>query len=247
MKIYNKFIVVILLLSVVCSLLVGLCSCEQGVSVTIDGIEFLIFEKNREAQFVMLEYVGDTDPIVVVVPAYVIYNDVTYPVTKISAQLGYMLGAGPPRSIVDNGYMKELVVPETVESIDFGMYQSLEYFERITVNPQNYRYKDIDGVLYTALGKKLVAYPNAKPNDYYIVPDTVNELALNVFNCSANLKTIYIHENIEKLSDEYFAKGITVYCGKPAALDKWGLNLDNGQYHFGVALDEYLAIIGKQS
>lgn len=82
------------------------------------------------------------------------------------------MGAGAPnQALVEcrteneclDVYLKELIVPETVTAIDFSMYGSgQEYFETITVQPDNPKYRSYQGVLYTKDGSEMLYYPDGK-------------------------------------------------------------------------------------
>lgn len=195
MKKYNKIIVCILLLNIVCVLFISLCGCEQGEYVVIDGNQYNIFIKQHKAQFVAVVECAAAEPIVVTVPSYVTYQGQAYPVTRVTAQLGYFLGAGAPRSIVENGYVKELVIPETVEYIDFGMYQMLDFFERITVNKDNAYYKDIDGILYNKYGNKLEYYPDGRTDASFTVLQNVTDIQNSNLHFNTYLETIEVEND----------------------------------------------------
>ena len=96
----------------------------------------------------------------------------------------------------------------------------------IKVAEGNPNYKSIDGVLFTADGKKLLYYPDGKYNDgEYAIPEGTVELGYSPFS-SANLKSISIPSTMEKL-DKYDENPFTAIL----TLEEINVSPDNKKYY----------------
>ena len=94
--------------------------------------------------------------------------------------------------IGENALTKEIMTVEGYKL--FSYFQSLEYIE---VDPANTVFKDIDGVLFSADGVILYAYPPKRPGGSYVLPAGVAKLAAEAF-CGEAPTDIYARESTEK-------------------------------------------------
>jgi len=82
-----------------------------------------------------------------------------------------------------------------VETIGDNAFYGCTNLVKIKVNPLNVYFKDIDGVLFTKLGKELVCYPAGKTGSSYAIPRSVTGIRDGAFSGCLNLTrvTIPIH------------------------------------------------------
>lgn len=78
----------------------------------------------------------------------------------------------------------------------FGGCKNLETFE---VEEGNTSFKVLDGVLFTADGKMLVAYPQADPREKYIVPAAVDSIYKAAFDCAEKIRVLRINKGVRTL------------------------------------------------
>lgn len=133
-----------------------------------DGLTFTYKESSKTAA--VNAYNGTVTD--VVIPATVTYNNEEYTVTAISGSAFYK-----------NTSLTSVSMPKTITSIDnyaFGYCSSLK---EIKVADENGMYYSQDGVLFKKGdgGNSLVAYPSAKAEKEYIVPEGVVETLEGAF------------------------------------------------------------------
>lgn len=84
-------------------------------------------------------------------------------------------------------------IPATVESITPYAFSPGEKITEFTVDDDSPYFKSVDGVLYTADGKTLVAYPQAKADTVFTIPDGTERLADSGYmRLSSNIRQINI-------------------------------------------------------
>lgn len=94
--------------------------------------------------------------------------------------------------------IKTLHIPGSVESLR-AIADGATYLEEITVDENNNFFTSVDGVLFSKDMTILWAYPQAKADESYIIPESVTELGSAAFRFSENLKSVYIPESVTEL------------------------------------------------
>jgi hypothetical protein len=93
--------------------------------------------------------------------------------------------------------MTDIYVPKTVESIGQDAFLSCSALAGVQVDENNAEYMDIEGVLFSKDGTKLIVYPSGKIGEEYVIPKEVLEISQRAF-CIVNcLKTISFEEGTE--------------------------------------------------
>lgn len=78
----------------------------------------------------------------------------------------------------------------------FGGCKNLATFE---VEEGNTSFKVVDGVLFSADEKTLIAYPQADPREKYTVPATVDSIYKAAFDCAGKIKVLRINKGVRTL------------------------------------------------
>lgn len=91
----------------------------------------------------------------------------------------------------DGGYM---------EAYKGKTFYYCENLEKINISENNNNYIDIDGVIFDINKTKIVSYPQNRPGEKYIVPDSVNDLESYTFAFCNNLQEITVSGNVEGIS-----------------------------------------------
>ena len=120
-----------------------------------------------------------------------------------------------------------LHLPAAVSEIGDCAFVDCDNLEEITVAPENPQFCDLDGVLYTADGRELLAYPKARGATEYtadphtvkiregafrdcydlehiVLPDTVEEIGPGAFWCCNSLQTLTLPDTVKKIDKEAF-------------------------------------------
>lgn len=113
-------------------------------------------------------------------------------------------------------YAEQMYIGASVQYIDETAFFNAKKLQRITVDPENQYYKDIDGVLYTKDGKVLLLYPicyGQKPTDNpevftypdtYTVPEGVEHIASFAFLKNGNLRDLALPSTLKEIGDMTF-------------------------------------------
>jgi len=101
--------------------------------------------------------------------------------------------------------LTKIVIPTSVTSINmhetFNFATELVEFEVALGNGQ---YKSEAGVLFSEDMTILVAYPNARPDEDYVVPTSVTTIGTRAFNHSLYIKNIKLHDGITTIEHTAF-------------------------------------------
>lgn len=118
-------------------------------------------------------------------------------------------------------------IPAAVAFIGDCAFADCDNLETITVATENGNYCDLDGVLYTADGEELLAYPKARGMTGYdvdtrttkiregafrdcydlihvVLPDSVQQIGAGAFWCCNSLKTLELPDTIQRIEKEAF-------------------------------------------
>lgn len=99
-------------------------------------------------------------------------------------------------------------IPASITSIESSWYNGtivcgadVVAFEVDSDNPS---FKDIDGVLFSRDGTRLIEYPHGRKDSYYRVPDGVIEICDNALNWNSNLTEIVLPDSLQVIGDSAF-------------------------------------------
>ena len=95
-------------------------------------------------------------------------------------------------------------IPKTVKKIDDGTFAGAIHLQLIIVDEENPYFKSIDGVLYSKDGKQLIAYPAAKSDTSFNVPDGVEYIRPCSFDGANKLKELTLPESVMAVGDYAF-------------------------------------------
>ena len=86
--------------------------------------------------------------------------------------------------------VKKVILPKTIRSAPSLAFNYNSGIEEIIVDEENPYYTTVNGVMYTKDMKCLTAYPSAKPDPVFIVPEGPQSVAMFAFILLRNLKDI---------------------------------------------------------
>lgn len=95
----------------------------------------------------------------------------------------------------------EIHIPKTINKINWNFWKCSN-LQRIIVDPANEKYCDIDGVLYSKNKRELIAYPNAKGEEYR-VPNGVRSIGNCAFK-STKITSITMPASLRKIGVNAF-------------------------------------------
>lgn len=121
---------------------------------------------------------------------------------SIPEKLQYNGKAWPITGLYSDAFMyfdklESIHIPSTVEIIEeyeASPFLACTNLQEIDVESNNAYWKSVDGVLFSADGKKLISYPAAKKDKTYMVPKEVEKVYSGAFSGCGNLEKILVEE-----------------------------------------------------
>jgi len=111
---------------------------------------------------------------------------------------------------IDCDHVTEFVIPKTVTDIGVAFATDCSNLQKITVDPDNTKFKSVDGVIFSKDMTKLVCYPAGNYRTSYVVPDTVKEIGFAAFRQAFWLENVSLPNSIEKIgANAFFHTGIS--------------------------------------
>lgn len=142
-----------------------------------------------------------------------------------------------------------ITIPASLKTIKEGeenisVFAPTNYTEEFIVAKENPIFTEIDGVLFSKDGTKLLAYPNRKRLSTYTVPQTVTTIATQAFSC-ANIDEVIVSENVEVLESYAFNWTFAdriVINSKLSEIDEHVFNTDGYDVYFMAGAPENVVV-----
>lgn len=215
MKIWQKAaFIIVLVLFVSASIVISLLSISRPTykftqeSVedggAVDGWMFYAFNGNAGSKVLYLDFVRDKNGNA---------PDETKPVLGVR---GYAVNA--------DEYVEEIVIGAGVRYIDETAFYNVKKLQKVTVDPANEYFKDVDGVLFTKDGKALLLYPlcyKQQPTDdpevfiypdSYTVPDGVERINTFAFLKNESLRDLTLPQSLKEILTTASSTRSTARC-----------------------------------
>lgn len=109
---------------------------------------------------------------------------------------------------ITNPNLKTVTIPASMKDITYESMLATTALEEIKVSKENPYYKSVDGVLFSTNGS-LIKYPEARPDESYVIPEGTTNLDDNTFASASNLKKIELPASVVSIGD-YFCAGSAV-------------------------------------
>lgn len=104
--------------------------------------------------------------------------------------------------------LKKITIPASVSVIDRGAFSHCPFLTQFDVSDDNREYATLDGVLFDKAMTTILAYPNGKSDDTYVIPPTVTRINDQAFMGSNNLVSLTIPSNVSVIGNNAFAECI---------------------------------------
>ena len=109
-----------------------------------------------------------------------------------------------------DGRITQVNIPSTVESINCRFVEDMMYVERFQVNPANEHFIEVDGCVYSADMRKLIAYPPNTAGCFFEIPSAVEVIAPWAFCCNNHLMCINIGSNVKVIGRRAFDRAYSL-------------------------------------
>lgn len=100
--------------------------------------------------------------------------------------------------------LKEIAIPTSINSIARSALLYCSSLESIDVADSNNAYCSVDGILFNKAKTTLLQYPCAKPDNSYMVPETVSFIGDFAFTHCNNLKNVTIPDGVVSIGEASF-------------------------------------------
>jgi len=102
--------------------------------------------------------------------------------------------------------LSSFTIPKNVTAFGAGALLACDSIGAIEVAPGNTAYVSKDGILFSADGTRLLAYPEGRGGARYTVPDGVTEIGAEAFSRCAKLTEIILPRGLTALGDYAFSE-----------------------------------------
>lgn len=163
-KIFSVLLVVLLLAATLSTM--SACNIrkwKEGESVHKDGVYYTVYVSGHYAVAHGFDKVEGKSTYEI--PSYVRYKLIKFPVKQF-VETYY----ADNRVVLESDIITELVVPKTVEKVEFRNYGQATNLQKITVSKDNAHLLSVDGVLFTKDKSELIFFPPAKEDGTLSIP-----------------------------------------------------------------------------
>ena len=104
-------------------------------------------------------------------------------------------------------HLQNIMIPETLETIGQNIFKDCEALKEIKSSGSHSPMKMVDGVIFSADGKRMISYPGNQNVKNYVVPEGTEIIDANMFEYCEYLETIELPGSIRQIGEYCFA-----YC-----------------------------------
>lgn len=97
-----------------------------------------------------------------------------------------------------------LTLPADLEAFDSSIIAACSALQNLNVGEGSKTYKSVDGVLFTADGKKLICYLSTRNDTEYSVPEGVEEIGVGAFNSNNYLEKVTLPKSLTLVGESAF-------------------------------------------
>jgi hypothetical protein len=101
--------------------------------------------------------------------------------------------------------LTSITLPASLTTFDRGVFSGCTALTEIKVEAGNTAFKSVDGILYSADGKQLLAYPAGKDLTSFTTPSDLEAISDSAFYGNTHLTTLTISANVATIGFEAFS------------------------------------------
>ena len=107
--------------------------------------------------------------------------------------------------------LTNVTIPDSVKSINNRAFIVCTRLTNIEVDSNNGYYKSINGILFSKDLTQIIKYPDGKPEESFIIPNSVTDIGNYAFRGCSNLINITISDNVTSIGNNafYCCSGLT--------------------------------------
>ena len=100
--------------------------------------------------------------------------------------------------------LTHITIPKSITSIGVRVFGGCSSLKEFIVQEESLDFSTIDGVLFNKDKTTLIRYPLAKPDDSFIIPNSVTSIEMYAFCDCVNLKSITIPDSVTTVEESVF-------------------------------------------
>ena len=100
--------------------------------------------------------------------------------------------------------LTNVTIPDSVKSINNRAFIVCTRLTNIEVDSNNGYYKSINGILFSKDLTQIIKYPDGKPEESFIIPNSVTDIGNYAFRGCSNLINITISDNVTSIGNNAF-------------------------------------------
>ncbi|MGN1443102.1 MAG: leucine-rich repeat protein [Acutalibacteraceae bacterium] len=101
--------------------------------------------------------------------------------------------------------LTSITIPSSVTDMENDLFDDCSNLTTIHVDAENGFFTDIDGVLFNKSETEILCYPDAKPDKYYEIPNSVKSIAFSAFEDCINLTSVTIPDSVTEINEYAFS------------------------------------------
>ena len=207
----------------------------KGDKFTKDGMTFVITDLDHK----QVAFAGSNNSGALTIPAEVMDSvNIKWTVTRIqnNSSVPNATSVSIPNTVtameansLGSTQLTSISIPASVVDIANGAFSSCQALQAINVASGNAKYYSDNGVLYENEGsnKWLLAYPVARPDASYSVPENTTGIRVNAFQSAKNITSVTLPTTLKDLP--FSSPG---YSGFTSARKLTAINVTSGNANF---------------
>ena len=100
--------------------------------------------------------------------------------------------------------LTEIRIPAGTAEVGERAFEYCDALSRIDVDRENPDLASVDGVLFSRDMTRLLTYPAGRPDEAYVIPDTVTDISSGAFNGAANVQTVTFPGSVKSAGFGYY-------------------------------------------
>lgn len=110
------------------------------------------------------------------------------------------------KAFADCNRLTSFTVPKSVTHIESTAFVGCGGLTEFKVEEGNTAFKTVDGVLFSADGKRLICYPTGRTAECYTVPEGVTEICKLAFSECLHITSVTIPDGVTRIGDGAFSQ-----------------------------------------
>lgn len=100
--------------------------------------------------------------------------------------------------------LQSILIPDSLEVMGSNPFACCQSLENVRISDGNRCLKDLDGVLFSADGMRIICYPQNREGTEYVIPEGTKMIGDNAFESCWSLEKVSLPQSLSYIGDEAF-------------------------------------------